>query len=213
MTRTFASAVHHISIDAKVLEKLKAIGREQETTLFAVLLAGFGTLLLRYSGQDDFVIGGVISDRVRQEIEHAIGFFANSLALRLDLSGDPSFRHGSANAGNSFEAHAHGAFPFHQLVEILQPKRSSNSNPFAQVFINMLNLWDREAVELPGASIRPLGGLDLHMPVDFFTLFAALSGSSLQFTFVYSTELFKQETIERMAKDFRESLNRGGFIT
>ena len=79
--------------------------------------------------------------------------------------------------------------------------------------MNMLNLWDREAVELPGASIRPLGGLDLHMPVDFFTLFAALGGSSLQFIFVYSTELFKRETIRTHGEGSSGAVNRGSFVT
>jgi amino acid adenylation domain-containing protein len=205
--RTFASATYHVSVGGDVLHALKEIGRQQEATLFTVLLAAFGTLLMRYSGQDDFVIGGVMSDRARPEVEHVIGFFVNSLALRLDLSGDLTFNDLVARTRTIvFEAQEHGAFPFHRLVEIMQPKRSANSNPFAQVFMNMLNLWDREDVTLPDASIRPLGGLDLHMPVDLFTLFAAVSGSSLQMTFVYSTELFERETIERMADDLRNIL-------
>ena len=205
--RTFGSAAHHVSVAGDILDALKDIGRQQEATLFTVLLAAFGTLLMRYAGQDDFVIGGVISDRVRPEIEHAIGFFVNSLALRLDLSGDPTFRDLVARTRKIvFEAQEHGAFPFHRLVEVMQPKRSTNSNPFAQVFVNMLNLWERDAVALPGASIRPLGGLDLHMPVDVFTLFAAVGRSELELTFVYSTELFKPETIERLGADFQDLL-------
>jgi non-ribosomal peptide synthetase component F len=84
----------------------------------------------------------------------------------------------------------------------MQPKRSANSNPFIRVFLNMLNLWDRDDVSLPNLSIRPLGGLDLHMPVDFFTLFVAKSARQLRFTFVYGAELFEPATIERMARDF-----------
>ena len=86
----------------------------------------------------------------------------------------------------------------------MQPKRSMASNPFAQVFLNMLNLWDREEITLPELSIRPLGGLDLHMPVDVFTLFATVSGENLELMYVYSTELFKPATIERMANDFKK---------
>ena len=85
----------------------------------------------------------------------------------------------------------------------MQPKRSMASNPFAQVFLNMLNLWDREEIALPDLSIRYLGGLDLHMPVDVLTLFAAVSGGNLELMYVYSTELFKPTTIERMASDLK----------
>ena len=113
-----------------------------------------------------------MSARVRPEVENLIGFFVNFLALRVDLSGNPTFSELVFRAREIvFAAHEYGAYPFLQLVEVMQPKRSSHSNPFSRVFLNMLNLWDRDEVLLPNLSIRPLGGLDLHVPTDFFGVF------------------------------------------
>lgn len=207
--RTFESATFQASIPADVVEKLREIGRSEGATLFAVLLAGFATLLMRYTGQEDFVVGSVISSRERPELEPLLGFFINSLALRSDLSGNPTFSSlVERTRAIVFAAQEHGAFPFHRLSEVMQPDRSgNNSNPFAQVFLNMLNLWDREEVPLPNLSMLPLGGLDLHNPVDLLTLFASANASQLNLTFAYSTELFKPATIEGMARDFCQLLS------
>ena len=206
-SRTFDSATHEATIPVNVIEGLREIGRREGATFFTVLLAGFATLLMRYTGREDFVIGSVITSRPRPEVENLLGFFINSLALRTDLTGNPTFSELVVRTREIvFAAHEHGAYPFQRLVEVLQPKRSVNSNPFAQIFLNMLNLWDREEVSLPNLSIRPLGGLALHMPVDLFTLFARVSERQLGLTFVYSTELFKPETIERMATDLHSLL-------
>ena len=133
-----------------------------------------------------------------------MGFFVNFLALRVDLSGNPTFSELVLRAREIiFAAHEYGAYPFLQLVEVMRPKRGLHSNPFARVFLNMLNLWDRDEVLLPNLSIRPLGGLDLHVPTDFFGVQAALISQQLRFAFMYSTELFKPSTIERMATDLR----------
>ena len=100
---------------------------------------------MRYSGQEDFVIGSVMSGRIRPEVENLLGFFVNLLALRVDLSGNPTFSELVLRSREIvFGAHEHGAFPFQHLGEVTQPTRRANSNPFAQVFLNMLNLWDRK---------------------------------------------------------------------
>ena len=165
-----------MTINSDTLERLKEISRRAGATLFAVLLGAFATLLMRYSGQEDFIIGSIMSARVRPEVDNLLGFFGNLLALRVDLSGNPTFNELVFRMREIvFAAHEHGAYPFQQLVEVMQPKRSVNSNPFVQVLLNMLNLWDREEVSLPNLSIRPLGGLDVHMPTDVLMLFASES--------------------------------------
>ena len=200
--RTFESSVFQVTVNSETLEALKEIGRRAGATLFTVLLAAFATLLMRFSGQEDFIIGSVMSGRVRPEVENLLGFFVNSLALRVDLSGNPTFSELVRRAREIvFAAHEHGEYPFQQLVEVMRPKRSANSNPFVQVFLNMHNLWDRDEVPLPNLSIRPLGGIDLHMPAEFFTVIASGSARRMDLSFVYSTELFKAETIERVATD------------
>ena len=205
--RTFNSAVFRVNVASETLEGLKEISRRAGATLFTSLLAGFATLLMRYSGQEDFIIGSVMSGRVRPEVENLLGFFVNSLALRVDLSGNPTFSELVRRAREIvFAAHEHGAYPFQRLVEVMQPKRSLNSNPFVQVFLNMLNLWDRDELSLPDLSIRPMGGLDLHLPTDLFTVFVSAIGQQLTLSFFYATELFKASTIERMATDLQHLL-------
>jgi amino acid adenylation domain-containing protein len=205
--RTFDSSVFHVTINSDTLERLKEISRRAGATLFAVLLGAFATLLMRYSEQEDFIVGSIMSARVRPEVDNLLGFFGNLLALRIDLSGNPTFNELVSRMREIvFEAHEHGAYPFQRLVEVMQPKRSANSNPFVRVLLNMLNLWDREEVSLPNLSIRPLGGLDVHMPTDVLMLFASVSSQQLILSFFYSTELFKFTTIERMAKDMHSLL-------
>ena len=79
-----------ISMDVR--QRLETIAREGDATLFMVLLASYATLLRRYSGQDDIVIGTPFAGRHRSELESMIGYFINPLALRVDVSGDPTFR-------------------------------------------------------------------------------------------------------------------------
>ena len=203
-TRTFDSSVFRVTIDSETLERLKEISRRAGATLFTVLLGAFATVLMRYSGQEDFILGSIMSARVRPEVENLLGFFGNLLALRVDLSGNPTFAELVLRAREIvFAAHEHGAYPFQRLVEAMQPKRTATSNPFVQVTLNMLNLWDRDEVFLPDLSIRPLGGLDLHMPTEVLLLFASGNARQLILSFFYSTELFKPATIERMAKDLQ----------
>ena len=205
--RTFDSTTYFETVPVPVVEGLREIGRREGATFFTVLLAGFATLLMKYTGQEDLVIGSVVTNRPRPEVEHLLGSFVNSVALRIDLTGNPTFSGLVFRLREIvFAAHEHGAFPFQRLVEVVQPKRSVNSNPFSQIFLNMLNLWDREEVSLPNLSIRPLGGVDLHMPVDLFTVFATVSAQQLTLVFDYSAELFKPTTIERMAADLHRLL-------
>ncbi|MFC7556745.1 condensation domain-containing protein [Pseudoroseomonas wenyumeiae] len=105
-----------------------------------VLSAGFNLLLHRYSGQDDLVVGTPIANRDRQELEGLAGFFVNTLALRSDLSGDPSFRVLLDRVRQvAQEAFAHQALPFEQLVEALAPRRSLSHAPLFQVMFSLRN--------------------------------------------------------------------------
>jgi len=103
---------------------LKALSRKEDVTLFMALLAGFQTLLHRYTGQDDIAVGSPIANRNRAEIEGLIGFFVNTLVLRTDLSGNPSFQELLRRIREvALAAYAHQDLPFEKLVEELQPKR------------------------------------------------------------------------------------------
>lgn len=206
--RTFEGATYNTAVPPSLLAKLRELSRREGVTLFTTLLAGFTTLLMRSTGQEDFVVGTLIAGRVRPEIEHALGFFVNTLALRTDLSGNPTFQEAVARTRDVvIGAHAHEAFPFEKLVEEIRPERGLSSNPLAQVFLNMLNVGSREDLVLPDLRIRPLGGLDIHAVADGLTLFVAENHGQLDLCYVYSTELFDTDTIERVAGHFLALLN------
>jgi amino acid adenylation domain-containing protein len=201
--RTFAAETYYAVVPFPVITGLRELSRREGVTLFTTLLAAFSTLMMRYTGQDDFVMGSLIAGRVRPEVEHMLGCFINTLALRMDLSGNPTFREMIARTRDVvFGAHSHEAYPFERLVEDIKPERGLSSNPLAQVFLNMLNFWKREEILLPGLRFFPIGGLDVHAVADGITLFVSEGQEHADFCYAYSSELFESATIERMAAHF-----------
>jgi len=202
-TRTFEGTPYYSVISPETFSRLRELGRDEGVTLFTLLLAAFSVLLMRYSAQEDFVLGSLAAGRLRPEVEKSLGFFANTLAFRLDLSGNPTFREAVARAREVVAgANENEAFPFEKLVEMVKPERGRANNPLAQVFINMLNFWKRDEIVLPELRIRPLGGFDIHCVADAITLFVSVGHEHVDLCYVYGTELFARETIERMASHF-----------
>lgn len=116
-----------------ITKKLKKVSQEEGTTLFMTLLAAYLTLLHRYSGQENIIVGTPIANRNRFELDGLIGFFANTLALRTDLSGDPSFLELLKRVREvTLGAYAHQDLPFERLVEEIQPERNPDRNPIFQ---------------------------------------------------------------------------------
>src|SRR5262249_53940710 len=122
------------------------------------LLSGFQLLLSRYSGQTDVVVGTPVANRERSEIEGLIGFFVNTLALRTEIGGDPSVRELVGRVREvCLGAYKHQGLPFEKLVELLQPERDLGRQPLFQVMFALQNA-PREALEMPGLSLRAMGG-------------------------------------------------------
>ena len=133
-------AVHGFVIEARVATKLKQIAQEEGATLFMAVLAAFEDLLMRYSGQDDIVIGTPIANRQQVAAEALIGFFVNTLCMRVDASGDPSFRQLLGRAKTAaLSAYAHQDVPFEKLVDALQPERSTARSALFQVMLVFQN--------------------------------------------------------------------------
>ncbi|MDJ1181649.1 amino acid adenylation domain-containing protein [Roseofilum sp. BLCC_M143] len=191
--------------DFELTERLKHLSRENGVTLFMTLFAAFSTLLYRYSGQPDIVVGTPIANRNRSEIEGAIGFFVNTLVLRTQFEGNPSFLEFLARVRQvSLDAYAHQDLPFEQLVEALQPPRSLSHSPIFQVMFALQNA-PRKPLELPGLSFN---WLPLETAKAKFDLFLSMeeTEAGLIGYWEYNRDLFEQSTIRRMMGHFETLL-------
>ena len=205
--QTFHGARQSLVLPKSLTEALKGLSRQEGVTLFMTLLAAFKVLLSRYTGQEDIVVGTPIAGRNRAEIEPLIGFFINTVALRTDLSGGPSFRELLRRVREvALGAYDHQEMPFEKLVEELQPERDLSRTPLFQVFFNMLNLESLEShrPELNGLTAEQLVlndsvKFDLSLTIREETEGV---GASLQ----YNTDLFDDATIDRMICHFQTML-------
>ncbi len=133
---SFAGGRHSLVLAPEIAARLKELSRQENATLFMTLLAAFQLLLCRYSGQEDISVGIPAANRNHVELEELIGFFLDTLVLRTDLSGAPSFRELLRRVQKvTLEAYAHADVPFEKLVQELQPERSLNQTPLFQAFL------------------------------------------------------------------------------
>ncbi|MBD2786221.1 amino acid adenylation domain-containing protein [Xenorhabdus sp. DI] len=186
-------AVH---IDATLVQALKQLGQQHDTTLFMTLLTAWAALLSRLSGQDDVVIGIPSANRNRREIEPLLGFFVNTLALRIDLSGRPDVvtllrRVQQTTLG----AQDHQDLPFEQVVEIVQPPRRPEHTPLFQVMF----AWQESEMEewqLPELTVTPF---KQEYDIAKFDLQLELTEQAGEIVgeLIYSSALFNHESIER----------------
>ncbi|MGH2619360.1 MAG: condensation domain-containing protein, partial [Anaerolineales bacterium] len=196
--QTFSGAWQSSLLSAELSKSLEALSRREGVTLFMTLLAGFQTLLHRYTNQDDIVVGADIANRNRRETEDLIGFFVNQLVLRTDLSANPTFRELLGRVREvTLWAFAHQDMPFGKLVEELQPQRDPSRNPLFQVMFIVQNA-PMPALELPGLTLTPL---DIKEETSVFDLTISFIGNEQGQTRVlcrYNTDLFEPGTITRM---------------
>jgi amino acid adenylation domain-containing protein len=191
-SKTLAAALHRLS-------------QQEGATLFMTLLAAFKVLLYRYTGQDDMVVGSPIANRNRAEMEGVIGFFVNSLALRTDLSGGPSFRQVLRRVRETtLGAYTHQDLPFEKLVEEIQPQRHLSHTPLFQVFFNMLNAGGQE-LELAGVKTERFAPAEIAAKFDL-TLYVAEKNQELHFRLVYNNALFDATTIIQMLGHYKTLL-------
>jgi amino acid adenylation domain-containing protein len=195
--RSYQGAVQRLLLSQRLLEELKALSQREGATLYMTLLAGFQVLLARYTGQDDIIVGSPIANRPRGELEHLIGFFVNSLALRTDLSGDPTFRHLLGRVRKvSLEAYDHQDLPFEKLVEEVQPSRMGDRDPLYQVMFALQNTAC-SPLRLPGITCRSLPQSTGTAKFDL-TLDTHEDADGLLASLEYRTDLFEPATIARL---------------
>ena len=204
--QTFRGARHSFTWSVELTALLKALSRQENVTLFMILVAVFKTLVYRLTEQTDILIGVPIAGRSRAETEELIGCFINTLVLRTDLSGNPSFiellqRVREATLG----AYQHQDLPFELLVEALHLERNLSYMPLVQVLFDFINIPPSEIPPLPGLSARPLEGslqtAKQDLIIDIYEVDERLSGSV-----EYNTDLFEASAITGLLSSYETLL-------
>jgi alpha-ketoglutarate-dependent taurine dioxygenase len=199
--RSGRGATRFLVLPEELAQALRSFSESEGVTLFMTLLAGFGALLHRYSGQTDVVVGTGCANRNRLEAEELIGFFANLLVLRTDLSGNPSFRELVGRVRQvAVEASAHQELPFDRLVHELMPERSLSETPLLQALLVLQNApFELPAIE--GLAIEPLE-VDPGIARFDLTLFVADGPKGLRVMTQYNADIFEDATIQEMLRRF-----------
>jgi amino acid adenylation domain-containing protein len=203
---TQAGAVREAHWPGELADALNRLARTERVTLLTVTAAAFTALLARYTGQDDIVLGTIFSGRTRQEIEHLIGFFSNTLVLRTSTAGDPTFSELLARTHDTVTgAHFHQDIPFGRIVDEVGPQRDPGRNPLFQICFTLQHA---------AADSGSVGGLTATAyPADAgtarFDLAVQLTevpGEGLNIWAEYSTELFDDARIARLFSHFEQIL-------
>jgi amino acid adenylation domain-containing protein len=195
-----ATATKKHTFSRSLTDALKALSRQEGVTLFVTLLAAYKTLLYRYTGQTDVVVGSPIANRDRAELEAMIGLFLNTLVLRTDLSGDPTFLELLGRVRRVvLEAFAHKDLPFGHLVGALQPQRDLNRNPLFQV-VFILQDTPALTLELPNLRLSPLSteaGIEAEIPT-LIGVSIQETGGELVASLDYRTDILSQKVLEHL---------------
>ncbi|PHX30865.1 hypothetical protein AO354_46780 [Pseudomonas syringae pv. syringae] len=185
-----------VVLDATLSHELKALSRRHGTTLFMTLLAGWATVLSRLSGQDEVVIGSPVANRMSAEVGGLIGFFVNTLALRVNVSNDPTVETLLSRVkACTLAAYEHQDLPFEQVVELLKPVRSLSHSPLFQAMLSWQNTPPAE-LALAGLELTLLDSVARTTKYDVSLDLAEVEGRIVG-SLEYATALFDRETAQR----------------
>lgn len=201
-TQTFNGDRCDIVIPAELSASLKKLSRQEGVTPYMLLLASLETLLFRYTGQEDFVIGSPIAGRNQPDIKELIGFFINILPMRADLSGNPTFRQLLQRVQSvALEAYRHQDFPFDRLVEEIQTERNLSHSPVFQVMFILHNA----PIGAPDLPDLKLSMMDVHSGTAKFDLDFSLIDLDGEMSgwLEYNSDLFDQQTIKHMLEHWQ----------
>jgi amino acid adenylation domain-containing protein len=200
--QSFHGAQHTVMLPNSLRDGLRRIARSGDATLFMVLLAAFQVLLHKYTREDDILVGSAIAGRTHEEIEKLIGFFVNTIVLRTNLGGNPTFEQLLEQVRETcLEAYAHQDVPFEKLLEELQPERNLRHSPLFQVMFILQN-EAFESFEWPGLKLQPSAMESVTAKFDL-TLSMTELANGLSATLEYNTDLFDAGTAYRMLEHLR----------
>ncbi|ELS00505.1 amino acid adenylation enzyme/thioester reductase family protein [Xenococcus sp. PCC 7305] len=194
-----------ILLSSQLSQGLKALSQSKQVTLFMLLLAAFKLLLFRYTEIEDILVGSPIANRNRPELTAMIGIFLNTLVLRSDLSGDPSFSELLQQVKKvALEAYSHQDLPFEKLVAQLHPERNTSQSPLFQVMFILYNLPTAN-LELPGLQVEDIP-IDNGMALFDLTLEIRDSDRGLDVCFEYNSDRFGANEIQRLLRHYQTIL-------
>ncbi|MEU4115307.1 MupA/Atu3671 family FMN-dependent luciferase-like monooxygenase [Kitasatospora sp. NPDC028055] len=195
---------HVRHLPAELSAGVRELARDRRSTLFMVLLTAFAGVLQRYSGQDEVVLGTPLANRA-DGTEDLVGFFVNTLALRLDLSGEPDFAEALDRVrSTALDGYEHQQLPFEVLVQELNPQRDTSRNPLFQVMVEFENHAVFE-LDLPGVTARPLDHVVDRSAFDL-ALFLTNLPEGIRCHVEYAESLFDRATVDRLFDAFERLL-------
>ncbi|MEH1772068.1 amino acid adenylation domain-containing protein [Nostoc sp.] len=199
--QSFRGRSEFLELNQDLTQKLKRLSQESGTTLFMTLLTAFTLLLSRYSGQEDIIIGSAIANRNRRETETLIGFFVNTLALRTNLQGNPTFLELLERVKQvTLDAYDHQDLPFEKLVDELGLERSLSHHPLFQVAFGLQNETQQQ-LEINGLTLTRFTWENTTTLFDLSLIFRE-TPQGLTGEWEYATDLFAAKTIQKMAEHF-----------
>ncbi|HZM99715.1 MAG TPA: condensation domain-containing protein, partial [Pyrinomonadaceae bacterium] len=208
--QSFTGTQMPFGLSPELSDSLRALSRQEDVTLFMLLLAAFKVVLWRYSGQENIVVATPVAGRDRSEIEGLIGFFVNTLVLHTDVSGNPTFRELLKRVREvALGAYAHQDLPFEKLVEEIRPERDTSQNPLFQVMFTLQNVsaptMETAPVQSAGLTMTRIDADSVTSQFDL-TLGLIDRETDLVLWIEYNTHLFNRDRIERMAGHLRSLL-------
>jgi Condensation domain len=199
--------LHEVQLPGEVATRVRAVARAEGCTVYMVMVAAFATFLYRLTGTDDVVVGTPIAGRVSRELLSVVGFFSNTIALRIRLGGNPAFREVCARVRTAaLGAYEHQELPFERVVELLNVPRDPSHNPLFQVNFRAedgarrpLSLEGTETALLPVA----IGFSRFDLALELHVAEEVVDGY-----FEYDRDLFDASTVAAFADDFAAVLEQ-----
>ncbi|MBL6449153.1 amino acid adenylation domain-containing protein [Fulvivirga sp. 29W222] len=209
LVKTFRGSSKDLILNKNISDKINSFNEEHGATMFMTLRALVNTLLYRYTGQDDLIVGTPIAGRSHNNIEDQIGFYLNNLALRTKVDGGESFEAFLERVKqDTLEAYSHQDYPFDKLVEDLDLSRDLSRSPLFDVFMVLQNVREKGVLGDPALRAQNKGSyLDNYVVSKFDLTFGfAEFEDGLLMTVEYNTDLFNAERIDRLLNHFEQLL-------